>query len=52
MKPLDRLSEYLGALERRMRWLALTRGAAVAADSVDHLTRYLELLFQPQGACP
>src|SRR5205814_9630960 len=31
MKPLDRLSEYLGAIERRMRLLALTRGAAVTA---------------------
>src|SRR5438270_4712040 len=31
MKPLDRLSEYLGAIERRMRVLALTRGAAVTA---------------------
>src|ERR1700730_9160728 len=29
MKPLDRLSEYLGAIERRMRLLALSRGAAV-----------------------
>ena len=31
MKPLDRLSEYLGAVERRLRLLALTRGAAVTA---------------------
>src|SRR5471030_3550886 len=31
MKPLDRLSEYLGAIERRIRLLALTRGAAVTA---------------------
>ncbi len=31
MKPLDRLSEYLGALERRLRLLALTRGAAATA---------------------
>ena len=31
MKPLDRLSEYLGAIERRMRVLAVTRGAAVTA---------------------
>ena len=31
MKPLDRLSEYLGVIERRMRLLALTRGAAVTA---------------------
>src|SRR5580704_8730315 len=31
MKPLDRLSEYLGTVERRLRLLALTRGAAVTA---------------------
>ena len=31
MKPLDRLSEYLGAIERRLRLLAVTRGAAVTA---------------------
>ncbi|HLH17307.1 MAG TPA: hypothetical protein VKX45_08805 [Bryobacteraceae bacterium] len=31
MKPLDRLSEYLGAIERRLRLVALTRGAAVTA---------------------
>jgi len=31
MKPLDRLSEYLGAVERRLRLLAVTRGAAVTA---------------------
>src|SRR5215471_5612895 len=29
MRPLDRLSEYLGAVERRLRLLALTRGIAV-----------------------
>src|ERR1039458_2683831 len=38
MKPLDRLSEYLGALERRLRWLAFTRGAAVAAGAALALT--------------
>src|ERR1035437_5493921 len=31
MKPLDRLSEYLGAIERRLRLIALTRGLAVTA---------------------
>src|SRR6185437_4419124 len=31
MKPLDRLSEYLGAIERRLRVIALTRGLAVTA---------------------
>src|SRR3954452_24428023 len=31
MKPLDRLSDYLGAIERRLRLLALTRGIAVTA---------------------
>ncbi len=31
MKPLDRLSEYLGAIERRLRLVAVTRGAAVTA---------------------
>src|SRR5215475_14323932 len=38
MKPLDRLSEYLGAIERRMRLLALTRGAAVTAAMALTLT--------------
>ncbi|HUP04998.1 MAG TPA: hypothetical protein VMU19_13475, partial [Bryobacteraceae bacterium] len=38
MKPLDALSEYLGALERRLRWLAFTRGAAVAAGAALALT--------------
>src|SRR5919201_3831894 len=28
MRPLDRLSEYLGAVERRLRLLAVTRGSA------------------------
>src|SRR5215475_1352407 len=38
MKPLDRLSEYLGAVERRLRLLALTRGAAVTAGAALGLT--------------
>src|SRR5580698_11389013 len=38
MKPLDRLSEYLGAVERRLRLLALTRGAAVTAAAALILT--------------
>jgi len=38
MKPLDRLSEYLGAIERRLRLLALTRGAAVTAAAALGLT--------------
>ena len=38
MKPFDRLSGYLSALERRMRWLALTRGAAATAIAALALT--------------
>src|SRR5579871_4621071 len=38
MKPLDRLSEYLGAVERRLRLLAFTRGAAVTAAAALTLT--------------
>src|SRR5580704_6206210 len=38
MKPLDRLSEYLGAVERRLRLLTLTRGAAVTAAAALTLT--------------
>ena len=38
MKPLDRLSEYLGAIERRLRLLALTRGIAVTAGMALALT--------------
>src|ERR1035441_3064003 len=38
MKPLDGLSDYLGALERRLRWLAFSRGAAVAAGAALGLT--------------
>ena len=38
MRPLDRLSEYLGAVERRLRLLALTRGAAAGAVAALALT--------------
>src|SRR4051794_6235945 len=38
MKPLDRLSEYLSAIERRLRLVALTRGAAVTAVAALTLT--------------
>src|ERR1019366_3906203 len=38
MKPLDRLSEYLGAIERRLRLIALTRGIAVTAGLALALT--------------
>src|SRR5262245_11410641 len=38
MKPLDHLSEYLRALERRLRILAVTRGAAVIAVAALALT--------------
>ena len=38
MKPLDRLCEYLGAIERRLRLLALTRGVAVTAGMALALT--------------
>ncbi len=38
MKPLDRLSEYLGAVEKRLRLLALTRGIAVTAGMALALT--------------
>ena len=38
MKPLDRLSEYLGAVEQRLRLLALTRGIAVTAGMALALT--------------
>src|SRR5215467_5240996 len=38
MKPLDRLSEYLGVIERRLRLVALTRGAAVTALAALTLT--------------
>src|SRR5580693_9818974 len=38
MKPFDRLTDYLSALERRLRWLALSRGAAVSAAAALILT--------------
>src|SRR5215469_15106551 len=38
MKPFDRLSDYLSAIERRLRWLALTRGAAASAIAALALT--------------
>src|SRR3954469_2624256 len=38
MKPLDRLHDYLGAIERRMRLVALSRGAAVTAVAALALT--------------
>src|ERR1019366_7664472 len=38
MKPLDRLSEYLGAIERRLRLIALTRGIAVTVGCALGLT--------------
>ncbi len=44
MKPLDRLSDYLGAIERRLRVLALTRGAAVTASAALLLTVIAVLL--------
>ena len=38
MNPLDRLSEYLGIIERRVRWLTLSRGAAATAAAALVLT--------------
>src|ERR1035441_10667071 len=38
MNPLDRLSEYLGIIERRLRWLTLSRGAAATAAAALVLT--------------
>jgi hypothetical protein len=38
MKPLDRLSDYLGVIERRLRILAWTRGAAITAVAALALT--------------
>src|SRR5689334_9131614 len=38
MKPLDRLSEYLGAIEKRLSLIALTRGIAVTAGMALALT--------------
>ena len=44
MKPLDRLSDYLGAIERRLRLLVLSRGAAVIAGAALALTVVAVLL--------
>src|SRR4051794_36162506 len=44
MKPLDRLSDYLGAIERRLRFVALSRGAAVTAAAALLLTIVAVLL--------
>src|SRR4051812_5662074 len=44
MKPLDRLSDYLGAIERRLRFVALSRGAAVTAAAALMLTVLAVLL--------
>src|SRR5436190_11105420 len=44
MKPLDRLSDYLGAIERRLRFVALSRGAAVTAIAALMLTVVAVLL--------
>src|ERR1017187_10304221 len=49
MKPLDRLSDYLDALERRVRWLAFTRGAAVAAGAALALTALAVLVINHYG---
>src|SRR5579872_4620175 len=38
MKPLHGLSDYLGAIEKRLRWIAFSRGAAVTAASALVLT--------------
>jgi len=38
MNPLNRLSEYLGVVERRLRWLAVTRGVAATAAAALVLT--------------
>ncbi|MBV9506659.1 MAG: hypothetical protein JO323_16830, partial [Acidobacteriia bacterium] len=38
MRPLDRLSEYLGAVERRLRLMAVTRGLAATAGAALVLT--------------
>ena len=53
MKPFDRLSEYLSVIERRMRWLALTRGGGLAM-SQNYLTeisrREARQMFTAGGA--
>ena len=38
MNTLDRVTQYLAALEKRLRWLAFTRGAAVTAATALVLT--------------
>ncbi len=38
MKPLDGLSEYLGAIEKRLRLIALSRGAAITTAAALLLT--------------
>src|SRR3984957_10138384 len=43
MKPFDRLTDYLSALERRLRWLALSRGVAVSAAAALILTVFAVL---------
>src|SRR5580765_7553962 len=44
MKPLDHLSEYMSGLERRLRLLAVTRGAAVTAVAALALTNLAVLI--------
>jgi len=38
MNTLDRITQYLAALEKRLRWLAFTRGAALTAATALVLT--------------
>src|SRR5450755_2852453 len=49
MKPLDRLSEYLGAIERRLRLIALTRGIAVTVGCALALTIVAVLVINQFG---
>ncbi len=44
MNPLDRLSEYLRSIEKRLRVLAWTRGAAIAAGAALIATVILVLI--------
>src|SRR5437660_12235684 len=44
MNPLDRLSEYLRSIEKRLRVLAWTRGAAIAASAALIATVILVLI--------
>src|SRR5439155_12009708 len=44
MNPLDRLSEYLRSIEKRLRMLAWTRGAAIAAGAALIATVILVLI--------